>query len=247
MLHLNPVNSVNSQGLRLLNACKGLIHLAQSIRVNASASIHRVFVGLFCAEHFTWQCLIRSCVASLLTVGCCFLAMVSVMGTGRIMYEFQSSASAFGQRIGATAFEFSPSEYLIWVLFVPFVMNVVADYLALYKTRKLINWIEMDKSPWKAGAAFFIDQAGTYVCFFAGLFVTSAVLVLGLLGISVALEGVQSTVGPILSTSGHVLHLVSAMNQPVVMIPCVVSTFFSSVWLWLYGLSILLSRLPQLG
>ncbi len=218
-----------------------------SVGRQASSSIVNVFDGLFCRQHFSWRCFRRSCMASLISVAVCFLTMLSVIGHESLLNIYRNSLSSFGQRIQGVGFEFSPSEYLVWVLVIPFVMNLLADYLALYKTRQLMGWVMRQKTAWSACGALLIDQAGTYLCFFLGLLLATIVVMAGLLGMGLVWEAVQETEGVLQSAGGHLLHLLAAMNQPVVMIPCVVSTFFSSFWLWLFGLSIFIPKISEAG
>jgi len=218
-----------------------------SVGGQASNSIVNVFDGLFCEQHFSWRCFRRSCLASLISVAVCILIMLSVVGTDSLLNIYRNSLSNFGQRIQSAGFGFSPSEYLFWVLVIPFVMNLLADYLALYKTRQLLAWIRQQKTAWSACSALIIDQAGTYLCFFLGLLLATVVVMCGLFGVGFVLGGFQSTQGSVQSAGGHLLHLLAAMNQPVVMIPCVVSTFFSSFWLWLFSLSILVPKISEVG
>ncbi len=213
----------------------------------ASCSIVSVFDGLFCDQHFSWCCFRRSCLVSLISVSACFFAMVGVVGADSLVSIYRSSLSSFGQRIQDAGFSFSASEYLFWILIIPFVMNLLADYLALYKTRQLMGWVRRQKTAWSACSALIIDQGGTYLCFFLGLLLATIVVMAGLLGIGFVEEAVQGTEVLVQSTGGHLLHLLAAMNQPVVMIPCVVSTFFSSFWLWLFGLSILIPKISEFG
>lgn len=226
---------------------KRLGRLITSVGGQASNSIVNVFDGLFCEQHFSWRCFRRSCLASLISVAVCILTMLSVVGTDSLFNLYRNSLSNFGQRIQSAGFGFSPSEYLFWVLVIPFVMNLLADYLALYKTRQLMAWVERQKTAWSACSALIIDQVGTYFCFFLGLLLATIVVMCGLLGVGFVLGGFQTTQGLVQSTGGHLLHLLAAMNQPVVMIPCVVSTFFSSCWLWLFGLSILIPKISEAG
>ena len=218
-----------------------------SVGGQASSSIVNVFDGLFCEQHFSWRCFRRSCLASLISVAVCILIMLSVVGTDSLLNIYRNSLSSFGQRIQDVGFSFSASEYLFWVLVIPFVMNLLADYLALYKTRLLMGWIQRQKTAWSACSAFIIDQAGTYLCFFLGLFLATVVVMGGLFGVGFVMGGFQTTQGSVQSAGGHLHHLLAAMNQPVVMIPCVVSTFFSSFWLWLFGLSILIQKISEVG
>lgn len=221
--------------------------LIATVGGQASSSIVNVFDGLFCEQHFSWRCLLRSCLASLISVAVCILIMLSVVGFDSLIYIYRNSSSSFGQRIQNFGFSFSTSEYLFWVLAIPLVMNLLADYLALYKTRRLLSWMRRQKTVWSACSGFLIDQAGTYLCFFLGLLVTTLVVIVGLLGVGFVWEAIQETEGAIPSMGGHLLHLLAAMNQPVVMIPCVMSTFFSSFWLWLFGLSILIPKIAEVG
>ncbi|MEC4675259.1 MAG: hypothetical protein VST68_13805 [Nitrospirota bacterium] len=173
--------------------------------------------------------------------------MGSVLGTERLFREYHHSANVFGQRIQDAGFVFSGTEYVLWVLTMPLVMNLVGDYLALYKTRKLIDWVQSTKSIWKSCVAFFIDQVGVYLCFFLGLFLVTLFIVTGIFMANFSLEGFHTIQGPFHTTASHLLHLLAAMNQPVVMLPCVVSTFFSSVWLWLYCLSVICPKIAEAG
>jgi len=225
---------------------KRLGRLIASVGDQASSSIVNVFDGLFCEQHFSWRCFRRSCLASLISVAICILIMLGVVGTDSLFNLYRNSLSNFGQRIQSAGFGFSPSEYLFWVLVIPFVMNLLADYLALYKTRQLMAWVKQQKTAWSACSALIIDQVGTYFCFFLGLLLATVVVMCGILGVGFVWEAGQET-GALQSAGGHLLHLLAAMNQPIVMIPCVVSTFFSSFWLWLFGLSILIPKISEFG
>lgn len=213
----------------------------------ASGSIVNVFNGLFFDQHFSWACFRRSCLASLMSVAVCFLIMLSVVGMESLDHIYQNSLASFGKRVQKVGYGFSPTEYLFWVLAIPFVMNLLADYLALYKTRRLIGWVQRRKTACGAFSALILDQAGTYLCFFLGLAVATIAVMVGMLGLGVVWEPIQGTEGLFQSMGGHLLHLLAAMNQPIVMIPCVVSTFFSSFWLWLFGLSIVVPKISEVG
>lgn len=218
-----------------------------SIGMQASGSIANVFDGLFSNQHFSWRCFYRSCLASFLSVAACFLTMLGVMGIDSLSNVYRNSQLNFGQRIQGAGFEFSSAEYLVWVLVIPLVMNLLPDYMALYKTRHLMGWVGQRKTFWSAGCALIIDQVGTYLSFFLGLLLATIVVMAGVLGGELVWEVFQEPGGVTSSVSGHLLHLLAAMNQPVVMIPCVVSTFFSSFWLWLFGFSIIFPKISDIG
>ena len=213
---------------------------------NVTAILKRAFNTLFGDDHLSWFCFRRSCLASICFLVMSLLLMVGLVGVEVLLQIFIAKQTEFGQKIESTGIPFSPIKYVGFVFLVPFIMNFVSDYLALLKTRWLIGVIGTGKSITRIGCIVFLDFWGTVGAFWLGvLLVTLPLFMVTTVG-CYAWNGFEDVHGAYIMSLGHFIHLVAAMNQPVIMVPCVASTFFSSIWLWLYALPLVALRLSEL-
>lgn len=181
----------------------------------------KVFDSVFGVDHPSWRCFRRSCVASLACV-----SIVTLIWGALRTDEFMAFIAQ--ENIGSlAAFPF---------LFA--FMNLIPDYLSLLETRYVIRWTGNQPSLVRLLAFLIIDLAATSVI---------------ALGAVVGLWGFYRTVAPWYPVFPFLVAIKSYLKHApflTVMAPGFLSpgiwfysTFFTSIWVWLYGLSGLIVRL----
>ena len=178
-----------------------------------------LFDRLFGAKHLSWQCFVRSSFASIAAAILVFALLASV--NPNVLASLATSNPGAWNVIQAVV--------VVWVLSTA--ANWVPDYLSLFETRILLGY--MRGSVWRISGLLVVD-AGVTAAFslawvwavfnywvggeFSALRITPASILLGTGG-----TGAAEVWGPVATVFFY-------------------SAFFTSVWLWLYVLAVLLSR-----
>jgi hypothetical protein len=174
-----------------------------------------MFDRVFGERHWSMKCFLRSCVASVCSVTLAY-ALCRSLG-------FTLAGEVAANLTPATAAA---------LLFAALTFNAIPDYLSLLETRWLLGVAQRRlRTSWILGA----DILMTSVIF--AVFTLAVLLVLTFTVFKGAGVGDQSDA----YFAGMFLGLV--ISDPVVPIAVLASTFFTSVWLWLYALSVPFSRL----
>lgn len=212
------------------------------------ATFAAVFDRIFGKRHLSWRCFYRSCFASLLSV-----SMLELICLSRI----------FGEGIGGNIGNYSREISLVAVFAIYF--NFLPDYVSLLETRYMIRWLIKSNSTMQKLFPIFIDfMATTLISFFtvaAFTFYGSFLFVkafttfaeIPLPTLHQALRFVISE--PILFFEQVYLTYISGiLFRPSVAslgrfdIPAIFiySTYFTSLWVWLYTISGLVLKLFRL-
>jgi len=184
------------------------------------ATFAAAFDNIFGERHFTWRCFFRSCIASL-------IAVVIVTCIWGALHPDQFSAffqtDEWYERIGA-------------LFILGATINFIPDYISLLETRYVIRRISDDPSIGRALVFLAIDVAATTAILLGGIILVSIIgvfLTEGSVSVGEFIEAAQIGFPELLIE--EILPL-SSDSPPSIGI-FFYSTFFTSVWVWLYALS----------
>lgn len=179
------------------------------------ATFQALFESVFTARHWSWACFGRSALASVGMVGLTFLVMIAFGWA--TTYELA--------RVGNTG-----SMALGFVMTVGLVggMNIVIDYLSLYQTRRVIGWMTGAGQAWRRGALLALDAGLTFLLPLAALSTMQVVAML----MSGQLDEV-SAFTLLVEVPSLILGFLDSAPIPQAMY---ISTFVTSIWLWLFVL-----------
>ena len=188
-----------------------------------------MFDSIFGKRHFTWKCFWRSCVASLVAVVICTLIYMWMWPDYR-----------------PTATDYTVRHYIMSVLGLAIIVNFIPDYVSLLETRLILRLLSGKRAKWTAMCtALIADFLATAVILQLGLF-GFAFLVLSLSGETAELYEIGLiermvytaelfTLEPLVGLDGKTLGYSLGIF--------VWSTYFTSVWLWLYALATFAGKL----
>lgn len=183
----------------------------------------------------------RSCLASIISTLTCCALFVSSLGHEGFLQQFQRDLLPYKNQIEASGIPFSLTELILCMILIPCTLNLFADYLSLIKARYLMNFVDRTRSIARILLVMVLDQIGTYLALMvAFLGLVLPFFALGVLW-SYGMAGFADLHSALIDSAGHLLHLIAAMNQPVLLIPCLASSFFTSIWLWLFSVPLILS------
>lgn len=180
-----------------------------------------IFDSVFGERHLSWQCIWRSCVASLIGVGILTLIWASI---------------------------YPDQEIWLTVVLGAVLFNLVPDYLSLLETRYVLRWMGTKPSTGRICALLAFDIVVTGVIFFF-----MAVLIFVLANILITSWNIPSD--PILETISYTVALAWELLVPGFRLSSpdfldgpsfgifFYSTYFTSLWVWLYPLSGIVLRL----
>jgi len=173
------------------------------------------FDNVFGERHLTWKCFFRSSAASTISVIVMLLLWIGIRPNEVIETNFYDSMTAL----------------ISWVL----VWNLLPDYLSLLQTRLIVKRIKTH--PKLTILWLFIDIILTAVL---------AISVWLIVFLVFYLINSQNTFSEFIDVFSNVILPLSNGGDPIPS-PGVIfySTFFTSVWLWLYIVSGLLSKLTN--
>lgn len=186
-----------------------------------------LFDLVFGVRHLSWRCLGAS-------------ALASILSATLVVFLFWGLGVGFVGDLGMLFTDTRiPTDERVWIavsltgmlLLLAVIFTILPDYLSLLQTRYMIGWVK--RSPRRFPLLLIADGAVT------------ALIALIWMWFSIAVIGRQNaTVGEIAS-----IPLGSDPRSPREIgaigpfaFPFFYSTFFTSVWLWFYAASVLLSR-----
>ena len=176
-------------------------------------SFKSLFDAVFTQHHFSWTCFYRSALASATVVTIFLLGMVGFGATTPREIALGSFDSVF---VG-----------FLWSIGLVIVINSVLDYISLFQTRWVIEYMARTSST-AAHLGFLLVDA----------VLTLGILVLSIGGIQIIGVGLKDTsiLQALFVTMPEFLYdRVLEGGNPLRAI--VFSTFLTSIWLWLYALA----------
>jgi hypothetical protein len=187
-----------------------------------AASFAHAFDSVFGARHFSWKCFYRSCLASMIW--------------SSVLFLFWGATHPHDLRQNGV------SDYLTWWIIMTGASNLIPDYLSLLKTRYLIKMCQRSESPWRVVLLVLGDAVLSAIIAFAAIILGFHFLA-GEKNVFVemweaAKELTSDDYGQILRMQSEDLLIATLPSFGI----WYYTNFFSSVWLWLYGLSALLIR-----
>lgn len=185
-----------------------------------------VFDSIFGKKHLSWRCFWRSCVASCIAV----LVMTFIGAALRPLHA----------RNQMEYFRGNPEVFLLWVI-VFAGLNLLPDYVSLLESRYIIQRMSaVQHSTGRILSLLVLDVVFTVSIFLAALFLFVSIVVYYFGGTAEAALGFYAlAIDDILS---HGVFL-SAEREMLPLGIFFYSTFFTSVWVWLYAISGLVVKL----
>lgn len=179
-----------------------------------------LFDQVFGERHLSWKCFIRSSIASVAAAIVVFVLIVS-----QLARTLPDRAHALG------------AADLVPALLVAGVANLLSDYVSLLETRTVVRWVAEPQGSSAGISRFATTEIGLLIEQAAGYQRL-------LLGVTLDFTGTAAVAG---LTMGFLLPELRqlGLDQNLVSTAAAVgflSSFFTSVWLWLYAASVLLSR-----
>jgi hypothetical protein len=213
------VKTAISQWLRNLNPATAF--------ENWPATFAAVFDRIFGERHLSWRCFLRSCVAS-------FVAVVIVTLIWAAIHPDQFNA--FVQQ-GKYKY-YAP---FLSVFFVAGILNLIPDYLSLLETRYIIRWVSQTHSVVRILAFLAFDLVVTAAIFLGTYFAAGAFIITIKFG-----EPLGSFVLAFIQmVPRYMLPLTTWSPGSATPAIWFYSTFFTSVWVWLYASSGLVVKLGE--
>lgn len=168
-----------------------------------------IFDSVFGEKHGSWRCFFRSCVASFIAITILLLVYLGIRGPeGFISFGGQSDWY----------------NKLLIIYIVGAILNLLPDYVSLLETRYILKWMSRSHSFLKIFGLLCLDLVVSSLLFIGGYVLIISLQKPPYEAISVVMEQIIRG----LSFSGVVDGDVGIFFY---------STFFTSVWIWLYGLS----------
>lgn len=190
-----------------------------------------MFDSIFGERHFTWKCIGRSCVASLAAVLLCtaiseWLTDDPVILIGSIRITIVGVWNPYG--------------FLMFAVLI----NLIPDYFSLLQTRRVLRQLESGASWLGVLAWLVVDSILTFFLFFLHLYALGVLLRIVLVGEGLYIPDIwhflRQTLRafmfyPVQSPAGESTQVTFGIF--------LWSTYFTSVWLWLYALATFAGKL----
>lgn len=186
---------------------------------NWPATFAAVFDRIFGERHLSWRCFRRSCAASFISV-----VIVTLFWAALRPHQF-------------TMFVKDENYIFLVLIFVmACVLNLIPDYLSLLESRHIIRWMSRRRSIVRIFALLAVDLLISAAIISVAFFYWLA---------PILFKSGDPVFNSFLSVLLHLL-LLSSLSEGLPSFGiCFYSTFFTSVWVWVYALSGLVVRLGQ--
>ncbi len=178
-----------------------------------------VFDRVFTEKHLSWGCFWRSCVASLLAVVLMAAILIVVNSSVRDELWGDPEISFIGH-----------FEIILVIGILAGILNLFPDYLSLLETRFVLRWMA------KGGAGAF----KLFVWLIFDAVVTMGIFTMAMLAYGLFIG--EDPVGVMQAIVSGLLSIFGLQEETIVGI-WLYSTFFTSVWVWLYAFSGIAVRL----
>lgn len=204
---------------------------------NWPSTFASVFDSIFGKKHLSWRCFWRSCVASLIAV----LVMTFIWAALRPLHARSQMEN------------FMDDPRLIVFYVVSFaVLNLLPDYVSLLESRYILRRMSaVQHSPGRILSLLALDVVLTVSIFFAALFLFLFIVAYYLLlfeseemdvqAAAMALEMYALSIAEILEHGVFLSNPGGSLSLGIFFY----TTFFTSVWIWLYALSGLVVKVGE--
>ena len=195
------------------------LHLEGKL-ANWPTAFASIFDSVFSKKHFSWRCFSRSCIASILAV-----LMLTILWWALNPNNFYVVFSSEDLVV-----------ILSYHLTASVIFNKIPDYFSLLETRYIIGKLRNINSTTKTIVFLIVDIVATAFIFFLGVAIGVSLITI-LAGES--LEEYLFTLSSIKSLLwyGFVMNVNTVDNDNLNMGVWFYSTFFTSVWIYLYIIS----------
>ena len=179
-----------------------------------------LFDAVFTEKHFSWKCFGRTALASLFAVGITLLLVITI----------RTHDSGF-------SLDFLKLHVMpIYLYVILLLLNVVADYLSLLESRAVIQWMSAASSKVAWWGFLFLDIVCTGIIFVGLAWVLTTIYDVMI----PPFERVSAFLDP--GATKSVDQRIQHVSVSTILVTFLFSTFFASVWVWLYALSCFLVR-----
>jgi hypothetical protein len=188
-----------------------------------------VFDSIFGKRHFSWRCFWRSCVASIAAV-----VVMTLIWAALRPQEFKNFL--YPRPIFASS---EPPTFEPWAVLLVFLgsafLNFIPDYLSLLESRYVLRLMRSRTSSLQVFALLIVDLLATAAIALCVMGLFTALFLLPIDSDEVTFSSVLTiSKGLILGTT---LSVEFFLQWPIPIGVWFYSTFFTSVWVWLYALS----------
>lgn len=179
----------------------------------------QIFDSVFGERHLSWKCFFRSCVASYFAITIMLLVYIGIHGTG----EFVSSTGQIN-----------------WIFFADIyfaggMLNLLPDYVSLLETRFVLHRMKSCKP---------FPKIVIFLCL--DLVISSLLIVWSFLVFLILISPDEIFSAKFnIEFADWIINGISFSGENGPLGIFIYSTFFTSVWLWLYGLSGFLLKTSQ--
>ena len=194
----------------------------------------QMFIGIFDAvfgeKHLTWKCFLRSCLASFIAISICF-SLWMVLRFDHFLISFHSMG-------------WWDLAYI--VILGGVICNFIPDYVSLLETRYLLNWIQQRPSLGLHVVILLVDVLITGFIFIASIIVFTLTVRLLTIGMDATLSDISvipENFFKMIKTLVFIEEVGVGYSGISILSVFFYSTYFTSMWLWLYLLAGALSRL----
>ncbi len=188
-----------------------------------------VFDGIFGKKHFSRRCIIGSCIASVVAVLILTILWYAIWPEN--FYGIFSIISLY--------------EFLLIYLLITISFNVFFDYFSLLETRWIIDRIKDTNSPPKILGFLAIDFAATVSIFLIGMTISlfPIIYIVSLFSINYRSLEYFEMLSHYWGELYYGITLNSERGDDITVGVWLYSTFFTSIWVWLYFLSGLIVKI----
>lgn len=173
-----------------------------------------LFESVFTPSHWGWTCFLRSAIASVGMITLSLLIMIAFGWT--TAYQIAILDTTDSVALG-----------VVLAILLIGAINALVDYLSLYQTRRVIEWMTQTDQPWRHGLLLALDAGLT--------FVLPLIIMSGTQAVSVIISGSVDTIS--LSSVIEIPEFIlSRLHAAPLLQAMYVSTFVTSIWLWLFVL-----------
>lgn len=188
-----------------------------------------VFDGIFGKKHFSRRCIIRSCIASFVTV--LVLTLFWWMTHPDDFYGILSKTSLY--------------EFILIYLLITIFLNSFADYFSLLETRWIIDRIKDTNSTPNILGFLAIDFVATVSIFLAVMTISlfPIIYIVSFFPENYGSNGYLEMLSHYWGELYYAITLKSEQGNDITVGVWLYSTFFTSIWVWLYFLSGLIVKI----
>jgi len=178
-----------------------------------------IFDSVFGEKHLSWKCFFRSCLASIFSVT---VVLIIYLGVGE---DFILVKRPWQEKI------------ILYMFVAGILLNLIPDYFSLLETRFLLHWLRKSASYLKSFSLMFLDILITFFIFYGTIIIY--------LSLSALTPNIDISPGIFEATWVFIPYSLTFSGMFPFLGIYLYSTFFTSVWIWLYVLSGFLIKISQ--